>query len=151
MDPSKPHRKRKAVAEFFRVSKRTHKSSESTSDFGTSADIQPTIPSGSSSGSEHDALGGASIAESAVPTASTGERPDDVRSTTDKGITPSEKAWNGFKAILPIVEKVSVVFPPLQSAVGGLIGIISKFDVRAKIYVLDLPTDHIATDVQGQR
>jgi len=133
MDPSKTHRKRKAVAEFFRVSKRTHKSSESTSDSGTSADIQSTIPSGS--GSERNALGGASIAGLALPTASTGERPDNVRSTADKGMTPSEKAWNGFKAILPIVEKVSVVFPPLQSAVGGLIGIISKFDVRAKNYV----------------
>ena len=44
--------------------------------------------------------------------------------------TPAEKAWNGLKAILPIVEKVSVAFPPLQSAVGGFIGVISKFDVR---------------------
>ena len=41
-----------------------------------------------------------------------------------------QTAWNAFKAVLPVVKKVSVVFPPLQSAVGGLIAVVSAFDVR---------------------
>jgi len=47
-----------------------------------------------------------------------------------KETSRAEKAWSAFKGILPIVEKVSVVFPPLQSAVGGIIGVISKLEVR---------------------
>ena len=136
---AKTRKKRKldAVADFLHVSKRAHTIGDHTSRSGTSTDIRPAIPS--SSAPEHDTTSRASMSEIAPPTSnptvSTGEQPDNGRSTVDKVMTPAEKAWNSFKAILPIVEKVSVVFPPLQSAVGGLIGIISKFDVRARNYV----------------
>ena len=131
---AKPQKKRKldAVADFLHASKRAHTSGEDASRSGTSVDIRPAIPS--SSAPEHDTTSRALMSEIApftyTPVVSTGGQPDNERSTVDMVMTPAEKAWNGFKAILPIVEKVSVVFPPLQSAVGGLIGIISKFDVR---------------------
>jgi len=47
------------------------------------------------------------------------------------GTSPTKTAWEAFKSILSIVEKVSVVFPPLQGAVGGLNGIISLVEVRS--------------------
>jgi len=45
----------------------------------------------------------------------------------DNGL--AEMAWSAFKAALPMVEKVSGVFPPLQGAVGGLMEVIAQFDV----------------------
>ena len=95
-------------------------------------DDQP--PGGSSAASalhEHaeasSHLASTSAAELAPPTLSR-----NLSNVEIKSLTPAEKAWNGLKAILPVVEKVSVVFPPLQSAVGGLIAVITKFEVRIK-------------------
>jgi len=45
----------------------------------------------------------------------------------DNGL--AEMAWSAFKAALPMVEKVSGVFPPLQGAIGGLMEVIAQFDV----------------------
>jgi len=62
-----------------------------------------------------------------------GNDSDDHRSATgpteqrDNGL--AEIAWSTFKAALPMVEKVSGVFPPLQGAIGGLIEVIARFDV----------------------
>jgi len=42
----------------------------------------------------------------------------------------AESAWAAFTTVLSVVEKVSVVFPPLQSAIGGITALIKTFEVR---------------------
>jgi len=76
-------------------------------------------------------------ATSPYPNYSGDEAPFTENTRTEE-TSPSEYAqsvWSAFKAILPIVEKVSVIFPPLQSAIGGIIGIISTFEVRANCHL----------------
>jgi len=97
----------------------------------TTTDDQP--PGESSTSQENEVPSHTASASVAAP--SQPALPNNVLRIETDDLTPAEKAWNGFKAILPIVEKVSVAFPPLQSAVGGLIGVITKFDVRIKIYM----------------
>jgi len=108
--------KRKTIAEFFHINKRAHLSSE-----GASSSGDTSVPY------QHDAT--SNVAGTAAdPLLLT--PPNNVGNIDPPKMTPAEKAWNGLKAILPIVEKVSVAFPPLQSAIGGFIAVISKFDVR---------------------
>jgi len=47
----------------------------------------------------------------------------------ETGSSAAENAWIGVKTVLPAVEKVSVIFPPLQSALGGLIDVTSLLKV----------------------
>jgi len=135
MEPSKPHKKRKldAVADFLHVNKRAHTSGDGASSSSATSNRQrvPTSLGSELSVSSHAATD--TISPSTSPIEDGAEA---VQSTVDEGITPAKKAWNGFKAILPVVEKVSVVFPPLQSAVGGIVGIISMFDVRGQCHVI---------------
>jgi len=116
MEPTGTKVKRKTIAEFFHINKRVHLSSEGAPPSGdTSVPYQHNATS-NVAGTTADPL-------LLTP-------PNDVGNVEPRNMTPAEKAWNGLKAILPIVEKVSVAFPPLQSAIGGFIGVISKFDVR---------------------
>jgi len=136
MEPSKPQKKRKlgAVTDFLHVNKRFHTSIDGASSLssGATRDRQRVIPTSELSASSQAAA--ATISSSTSPIEDRAEA-EAVQSTVDEGITPAEKAWNSFKAILPVVEKVSVAFPPLQSAVGGIVGIISMFDVRGQCHV----------------
>jgi len=60
--------------------------------------------------------------------ASLRKRPRDSNSTYSQ-------VWSAFKATLLVVKEASVVFPPLQAAVGGLVAVITLLDVRCSIVI----------------
>jgi len=135
MEPGNPHRKRKAVAEFFRMGKRARAVTPQSSTSSATPDDQPPDGRSAASALQDESsilLARTFAAELAPPTLS-----NNLLNLETENLTPAEKAWNGLKTILPVVEKVSVVFPPLQSAVGGLIAVITKFEVRIKEYIYE--------------
>jgi len=142
-DPTEPPNKRKALKELFRADKRTRRAhtagSDAILDDGSAvgpAELLPSVDSSESGQHNTSSHSGGSPAPIMVvaPT-----QPGSAHSTkAPDAKTAAEMAWRAFKATLPIVEKVSVVFPPLQSAVGGLIGVIAQLDVSRKNDVGDL-------------
>jgi len=130
MDRTEPRSKRKAFKELLRPGKRVHASNTDTvtgdhSEAGPAELLAPIQSSNSNqrgdSRRSDDAMGSSSAS---IINAHTVE--------ARHAKTAADIAWSAFKATLPIMEKVSVIFPPLQSAVGGLIKVLAHVDVRIK-------------------
>ena len=145
MEPTQPERpgKRKAFnfkLERFRPSKRSQTVANGTSTFLAAENedvhaVQHPLSASSATGSSLQRLEGSVMEPSPSPAPPTTHHDLSVEGDGPSGhmksATRAEKAWSTFKTILPIIEKVSVVFPPLQSATGGLIQAIAAFDVRS--------------------
>jgi len=153
MKPAESGSKRKAgISQYLplHASQRAHKTGERMSD-STSVEDQ-TVPFVGQSGYEpqsslKDSEASLAMATLSAPILLKKGASDDVPSEEFKSSTSAEKAWSAFKTILPILEKVSVVFPPLQSAIGGVIQMVATFDVstvqkdfRAKLSCFDRHT-----------
>jgi len=165
MNPTKLPSKRKALKELFRSNKRAHTSGDDSSSSnyvlnaraaaGSSELVPPfegsEVVSNQHNGSSYsdadidDAMT-ASGSLASVPITTAPAQPGDVPSVleTRSVASAAEMAWSAFKAALPILEKVSVVFPPLQSAVGGLIKVVAQFDVSCDTHGREclMNTDH---------
>ena len=126
MYPAEPSSKRKALKELFRPGKRAHRSASETvlGVHFAAGPVERSLPVEVLSSDQ-------SVTSPAQPGIAHGAKARDIRTAT-------KIAWSTFKATLPILEKVSVVFPPLQSAVGGLIGVIAQFDVSDNNHVRNL-------------
>ena len=164
MNPTKLPSKRKALKELFRSNKRVHTSSDASSSSTSvpnaqtaagSAELVPPFEGSEVGSNQHN---GSSHSDANVNDAVTGSsalvpittaapmKPGGMPSIsqTRDVVTAAEMAWSAFKATLPVLEKVSVVFPPLQSAVGGLIKVIAQFDVSCETHGREglMNTDH---------
>ena len=77
------------------------------------------------------------ISRKGPPQASSGglSMPDEQRKASSenksKYISVAETGWNGLKLALKILKEASSAFPPLQSAVGGLLEILKAIDVSS--------------------
>jgi len=134
MDITKPQSKLKPLKELFRSGKRAHTSDSDAVLQGEQLSAGPAELF--SSVRDASSLPEAAVAVSSEPITARLAQPGNAPTAEARDArTAAEIAWSAFKAVLPIVEKVSVVFPPLQSAVGGLIKVISQYDVSIKNHV----------------
>jgi len=135
MNPSEPPSRWRETFKgirIFRPGKRAHTSASETLHGEQSAEPAELLPPVEVSNSDQSfprtehAVAGPSEPITTAPA----QRGEAQSARTRDATTAPEIAWSAFKASLPILEKVSVVFPPLQSAVGGLMKVIAQFDVR---------------------
>jgi len=137
MDLTEPRSKRKAIKEMFRPKKRAHASGfeMALGDHSAAgrAELLAPVESSNSDLRDPSRRSDSVMAGPSAPIAGTHAQPSNAGSpAAQHARTAADIAWGTFKATLPVLEKVSVVCPPLQSAVGGLIKVLAHIDVRIK-------------------
>ena len=86
--------------------------------------LQTTTVAESSPRSQTESSPAQSASALSAPLSANQASPSDSQSKT-----ATKTGWNGFKQALDILKEASAAFPPLQSAVGGLIKVIAVIEV----------------------
>jgi len=135
MNRTEPCSKRKAVKALLRPGKRVRASGSETvpGDHSAAGPAKLLAPIETSNSDQCDdsrrsdgAVGCSSASGIGAPAQPSNTHTVEAR----RAKTAADIAWSAFKATLPVMEKVSIVFPPLQSAMGGLIKVLAHVDVR---------------------